>query len=250
MKNNIKTERLLLTPLCVDDAKFMQVLTNTEGWLANIGDRNTKDEAGALAYVNKILARENAPHWVVNLSDKKVPIGIVSFMKKEHLENSDIGFAFLPNYMGNGYAYEASHALLLMIAKAGKHQSVIGETLASNKKSILLLEKLGLQFEKEIDDDGEKMQVYKTELANILNAQKMLDLLKPKKSADPLHGKTLEKILIELQEKIGWAGMEEMIPINCFRDKPSIKSSLTFLRKTPWARKRVEDLWVFEIGIR
>jgi hypothetical protein len=152
--------------------------------------------------------------------------------------------------MGQGFAYEATNALLVNIAKAAKHETVVGETLPSNIKSILLLEKLGLQFEKEIDNEGKKMMVFKTQLANILNANKMMDLLKPRKSVDPLHGKTLEKILIELQEKMGWVGMEEMIPINCFRDKPSIKSSLTFLRKTPWARKRVEDLWVFEIGIR
>lgn len=63
-------------------------------------------------------------------------------------------------------------------------------------------------------------------------------------SKDPLHGKTLEAILNELLTHFGWEALGEMIPINCFISEPSIKSSLTFLRKTPWARKRVEDLYV------
>ena len=61
---------------------------------------------------------------------------------------------------------------------------------------------------------------------------------------DPLHGVTLEKILQELVAHYGWKKMEEKIPVNCFANNPSIKSSLTFLRKTPWARAKVEALYV------
>lgn len=61
---------------------------------------------------------------------------------------------------------------------------------------------------------------------------------------NPLHGKTLEMILIELEEHYGWAELGSIIPINCFNINPSIKSSLTFLRKTPWARKKVEELYL------
>ncbi|MEO6583587.1 MAG: VF530 family protein [Ferruginibacter sp.] len=61
---------------------------------------------------------------------------------------------------------------------------------------------------------------------------------------DPLHGITLENILLTLVNSIGWQQMSEAIPINCFTNDPSIKSSLTFLRKTPWARKKVEDLFI------
>ena len=64
------------------------------------------------------------------------------------------------------------------------------------------------------------------------------------KSNDPLHGKTLESILIELEQHFGWKELGEIITINCFNNNPGIKSSLTFLRKTPWARKKVEDLYV------
>lgn len=61
---------------------------------------------------------------------------------------------------------------------------------------------------------------------------------------DPLHGKTLEAILTELVDFYGWEQMGIMVPINCFISDPSIKSSLKFLRKTEWARKKVENLYL------
>ena len=63
--------------------------------------------------------------------------------------------------------------------------------------------------------------------------------------ADPLHGKTLEMILTELVEYYGWERLGEMITIRCFTHDPSIKSSLTFLRKTPWARAKVESIYLY-----
>ncbi len=64
---------------------------------------------------------------------------------------------------------------------------------------------------------------------------------------DPLHGITLEKIVTELVDLYGFEHLGFLIPINCFNSDPSIKSSLTFLRKTPWARKKVEDLYINKI---
>jgi len=61
---------------------------------------------------------------------------------------------------------------------------------------------------------------------------------------NPMHGKTLEMILNDLVDEYGWEEMGEIININCFNINPSIKSSLAFLRKTPWARKKVEDLYL------
>jgi uncharacterized protein (DUF2132 family) len=63
-------------------------------------------------------------------------------------------------------------------------------------------------------------------------------------SNDPLHGITLEMILNYLVNHFGWEDLGQMINIKCFNVNPSIKSSLTFLRKTPWARKKVEDLYL------
>lgn len=61
---------------------------------------------------------------------------------------------------------------------------------------------------------------------------------------NPLHGKTLEQILHSLVEKFGWDELGRIIRINCFNDNPSIQSSLKFLRKTEWARKKVEELYI------
>ena len=63
-------------------------------------------------------------------------------------------------------------------------------------------------------------------------------------SNNPLHGITLEKILIELEAELGWSELAILIPINCFKDSPSIKSSLKFLRRTEWARQKVEALYL------
>jgi uncharacterized protein (DUF2132 family) len=66
-------------------------------------------------------------------------------------------------------------------------------------------------------------------------------------SKDPLHGITLEMILSHLVQQYGWAELARRIPIRCFFNEPSIKSSLKFLRRTPWARKSVEELYLRSI---
>ncbi|AKG70490.1 MULTISPECIES: VF530 family DNA-binding protein [Serratia] len=67
-------------------------------------------------------------------------------------------------------------------------------------------------------------------------------------SKDPLHGITLEQLLNKLVAQYGWNGLAERIRINCFSSDPSIKSSLKFLRRTPWARKQVEDLYIDSVS--
>lgn len=68
----------------------------------------------------------------------------------------------------------------------------------------------------------------------------MIALMSAPGNKDPLHGITLERIVTELVEAYGWDDMAARIPVRCFQYNPSIKSSLTFLRKTPWARKKIE----------
>ena len=65
-----------------------------------------------------------------------------------------------------------------------------------------------------------------------------------KQTQNPMHGITLEMILIKLVAKYGWAELGRIIDIRCFNHEPSVKSSLKFLRKTPWARTRVEELYI------
>ncbi len=69
----------------------------------------------------------------------------------------------------------------------------------------------------------------------------------PRRSSDPLHGITLETILTSLVASHGWAAMSQRIPIRCFFNEPSLKSSLKFLRRTPWAREKVEAWYVEDL---
>lgn len=72
----------------------------------------------------------------------------------------------------------------------------------------------------------------------------MLGIMNATPSRDPLHGITLERLLTEMVEEFGWDELGHRIPVRCFQFDPSIKSSLTFLRKTPWARTRLEAWYV------
>jgi uncharacterized protein (DUF2132 family) len=71
--------------------------------------------------------------------------------------------------------------------------------------------------------------------------------MEQKQSKDPLHGVTLKEIMEYLHANYGWEVLAEKININCFTSNPSIKSSLTFLRKTPWARTKVESLYLWAL---
>ena len=71
-----------------------------------------------------------------------------------------------------------------------------------------------------------------------------MDVMTAENSKDPLHGVTLEMIVNRLVKQYGWDGLGERIPIKCFTNNPSIKSSLKFLRRTSWARKKVEALYI------
>ena len=160
MQNEIITERLSLNLLTIDDFDFVKRLVNTEGWIAFIGDRYVHTNDDAIAYVTKILNTENLFYWVVRTRDNNTPVGIISFMKRNYLENFDIGFAFLPEFNGSGYAYEAAKEVLSMASKTPGYYPVVATTVPQNAKSIKLLTKLGLHFEKEIEVEDEILQVY------------------------------------------------------------------------------------------
>ena len=78
----------------------------------------------------------------------------------------------------------------------------------------------------------------------VVFAERMTDF----QSKDPLHGVTLEMILNQLLQHYGWAELARRIPIRCFINEPSLKSSLKFLRRTPWARRKVEELYLVSIA--
>ncbi len=76
-----------------------------------------------------------------------------------------------------------------------------------------------------------------------MNSTSFLQVVHQPKSKDPLHGVTLERLLTELVDEFGWEELGRRVAVRCFRFEPSIKSSLVFLRKTPWARTEVEQLY-------
>ena len=68
---------------------------------------------------------------------------------------------------------------------------------------------------------------------------------RPAQPRNPLHGLTLETLVIRLAEHYGWPGLAERLPLRCFQSDPSVASSLKFLRRTPWAREKIESLYLF-----
>jgi len=162
--NPLETDRLLLNPLSISDAPFVQELVNTPGWLRFIGERNVHTAEDALAYVQKLIGNQSIHYKVVSLKDSGVPIGVITFIQRDYLDHPDIGFAFLPAYNKHGYAFEASKAVLLEIAKNSSWIRIMATTVPENTSSILLLEKLRLVFEGALSRDGIVLHTYSAPL--------------------------------------------------------------------------------------
>lgn len=158
--NTIQTERLTLNKLNINDHLFIMELVNTPEWIKYIGDRNVKTIEEAKAYVQKIMANATIDYWIVKLSKDNTSIGIITLIKRDHLEHHDIGFAFLPDFTNKGYAYEAAKAVLIEITEHASHSKILAITKEENKNSINLLEKLGFTLEKKIVEDGSPSRVY------------------------------------------------------------------------------------------
>ncbi|MEO6232324.1 MAG: GNAT family N-acetyltransferase [Ferruginibacter sp.] len=164
MQNTFTTERLIINPLTVDDHAFIIELVNSKGWLRFIGNRYITNEAEAIEYIQKIIDNPDIDYWTVFLKNELIPIGVVTFIKREYLEHWDIGFALLPQFEKNGYAYEATNSLLESLKEDDIHNTILATTLKDNHGSIHLLEKLGLQFEKEILVKNDTLLLYATSL--------------------------------------------------------------------------------------
>jgi [ribosomal protein S5]-alanine N-acetyltransferase len=160
MLTHLDTTRLSLQPLALNDAAFVFELVNTQGWLQFIGNRNVTNLDESRHYIQKIMDNPNIQYWVVRLNAQNATIGIVTFIKRDYLEYHDIGFAFLPQYGKNGYAYEATLAVLNELKKEKAHSQILATTIKDNVRSIQLLEKLGFQFEKIIHRDDIELCLY------------------------------------------------------------------------------------------
>jgi RimJ/RimL family protein N-acetyltransferase len=156
---HLLTQRLIINGLLDSDHSFILELLNSKGWLEFIGDRKVHTEEEAKAYIQKIRNTENLDYWVVRTQEGQLPIGVVSYLKRAYLEQYDLGFAFLPGYMGQGYAYEASKAVLDEI-QAQFPAPIQACLLPNNTPSLKLLGRLGFVFEKNIEVEAASMLVY------------------------------------------------------------------------------------------
>src|SRR6476469_7277410 len=128
----LSTDRLILKPLSPDDTEFIHALVNTEGWLKFIGDRNVHSPEDARAYVQKILDNPAVHYWAVSLKNNSHRIGIVTYIKRDYLDHPDLGFAFLPEHAGKGYAFEAAKTVLHFVLQNDGQQNILATTLPAN----------------------------------------------------------------------------------------------------------------------
>ncbi len=155
----LETERLNLRWMSADDAAFMRGLLNEPSWLRFIGDRGvrTLDDARNYILTGPVAsyARLGFGLYVVELKESGDPIGICGLVKRDFLDDVDIGFAFLPQYWRQGYAYEAASAVMGYGTETLGLKRIVAITAADNHSSARLLEKLGLRFERMVSYPGD-----------------------------------------------------------------------------------------------
>jgi RimJ/RimL family protein N-acetyltransferase len=163
----LETERLTLRQFELTDAKFIVELVNSPGWIEFIGERNIKTEDAAIAYLqNGPMKSYQENGFGLSLVETKdgTPVGMCGILKRDSLENPDIGFAFLPKFTGLGYAFEIANATMQYANDKLNIKTILAITVPQNKKSIQLLEKIGLTFSKTIFTpvDNEELMLFTT----------------------------------------------------------------------------------------
>ena len=186
----LETERLILREIVEADAEFILDLLNQPSFIKYIGDRNVRTVEQACEFIETRYRQSYREHgyglYAVELkaefdspSDRKIPnpqfripnrtIGMCGFVKRDSLPEADIGFAFLPQFEGKGYAFESAAAVM----KCGRDRLSFGRVLAittpDNHSSEKLLTKLGFKFERLIqmppDGSGEELKLFSFEPA-------------------------------------------------------------------------------------
>ena len=158
-----ETNRLIISKITLDDAAFFLELVNTPNFIKYIGDRNLKTVEDAKTYLKNgtLKSYEDFGFGFYKLllkEENNKAIGTCGLVKREQLDNVDIGFAMLPEYEGKAFGYESCIAVLKLAKEQFKLNKVLAITLPTNNNSIKLLEKIGLSYEKRIkpfEDDEE-----------------------------------------------------------------------------------------------
>lgn len=161
-----QTDRLVFSEFSLADTTFIIQLTNTEGWLRNIGDRYTKTEAGAISYLQKGPLKSYATTgyglWKTSLKETGQDIGICGCFKRDIFDHPDIGYALLPAFEGKGYATEAAMGSRDFLFANYAVNNLLGITEPENLPSIRILSKLGMEYRKDISmpNETEVLKLY------------------------------------------------------------------------------------------
>ena len=167
----IETERLVLRRLANQDAPFMLDLLNQPSFIQNIGDRGVRTVEQAATYIETGAVASYSRHgfglYLVVEREGGEPAGICGLVKRDGLEDVDLGFAFLPGYWKKGYAVESATAVRDYAAANVGLERLVAITSPANWPSIRVLEKLGFAFEKmvRLAPEGEELKLFSLRLA-------------------------------------------------------------------------------------
>jgi RimJ/RimL family protein N-acetyltransferase len=162
----LETPRVILRRFTLDDAPFVHALVNDPAWIEHIGDRGVRTVEDARAYIrDRTLAqydRLGFGMYVVTLRGTGEAIGSCGLIRRDSLDDVDIGFAFLPQYRGQGYATEAAAAVLEYGVETFGLKRIVAIVSAANHRSIRILERIGLRFERmlKLPDEAEAIPLY------------------------------------------------------------------------------------------
>jgi len=166
----LETERLILRKLTVEDAPFMFNLLNQPSFIQFIGDRGVRTLSDARKIIStrylEAYERLGFGVYLALLRETQTPIGICGLVKRNGLNDVDIGYAFLPQYWSKGYASESASAVLAYARNTLGLKRILGITTLDNAGSIRVLEKAGFKFERIVRLPGEetdlRLFVYET----------------------------------------------------------------------------------------
>jgi len=161
-----ETPRLRIRHLTAADAAFTCQLLNDADFIRNIADRGVRTEQQALQYLTDGPIQSYKQHgyglFLVEDNASSEAMGFCGLLYRDYLQETDIGFAFLPAYRGKGLAYEAAAAVMHYGYGQLKLKRIVGLTLAGNLASVAILQRLGLRFEKmvQVQPGAEFIQLY------------------------------------------------------------------------------------------